>query len=42
VVNGEVEYFECDLEQTMARCGVESGKRYFIHMDEEADGLQDD
>jgi hypothetical protein len=39
VINGEVEYFECPLDQTMAKCGVESGKKFFIHMDEEVDEL---
>jgi hypothetical protein len=42
IVNGEVEYYECPLDQTMAKCGVESGKRFFIHMDEEVDELQDE
>ncbi|KAF8225259.1 hypothetical protein L208DRAFT_1408728 [Tricholoma matsutake] len=41
MVNGNVDYFDCPLDQTMARCGVESGKRYFIDMDE-VDELQDD
>ena len=40
VVNGKVQYFECPLDQTMAKCGVETGRRYFIHLDEEADEFQ--
>jgi len=36
-----VQYFECPLELTMARCGVETGKRFHIHMDE-VDELQED
>jgi hypothetical protein len=41
-VNGDVQYFECPPELTMARCGVETGKRFHIHMDEEVDELQED
>jgi hypothetical protein len=41
VVDGEVDYFECPNDQTMAKCGVQMGKKFFIHMDE-VDELRDD
>lgn len=42
VVNGRIQYYECPMDQTMAKCGVETGEKFFIHMDEEVDELQDD